>query len=60
MAGADVNPYLLLTAILGGILLGLDEDLDPGPVTEPGRDVPDAKRLTHDFLTAVEEIIPSR
>jgi len=59
VAGADVNPYLLLTAILGGILLGLDEDLDPGPVTEPGKDVPDAKRLTHDFLTAVEEFSAS-
>lgn len=59
MAGADVNPYLLLTAILGGILLGLDNDLDPGPVTEPGKEVPDAKRLTHDFLTAVEEFSAS-
>src|SRR5690606_13699225 len=59
VAGADVNPYLLLTAILGGILLGLDEDLDPGPVTEPGKDAPDAKRLTHDFLTAVEEFSAS-
>jgi len=59
VAGADVNPYLLLTAILGGILLGLDKDLDPGPVTEPGKDVPDAKRLTHDFLTAVEEFSAS-
>jgi len=59
VAGADVNPYLLLTAILGGILLGLDNELDPGPVTEPGKDAPDAKRLTHDFLTAVEEFSAS-
>ncbi|MGD9477198.1 glutamine synthetase family protein [Shinella sp. G-2] len=59
VAGADVNPYLLLTAILGGILLGLDNELDPGPVTEPGKDVPDATRLTHDFLTAVEEFSAS-
>jgi glutamine synthetase len=59
VAGADVNPYLLLTAILGGILLGLDSELDPGPVTEPGKDAPEAKRLTHDFLTAVEEFSAS-
>lgn len=59
VAGADVNPYLLLTAILGGILLGLDGDLDPGPATEPGRPVPHAARLTHDFLTAVEEFAAS-
>ncbi len=56
VAGADVNPYLLLTAILGGMLLGLDETLDPGPATEPGKEPPTGTRkLTHDFLTAVEE-----
>jgi glutamine synthetase len=59
VAGADVNPHLLLTAILGGILLGLDEDLDPGPATEPGKTPPPATRLTHDFLTAVEEFSAS-
>lgn len=59
VAGADANPYLLLTAILGGMLLGLEQDLDPGPVTEPGREPVNAKRLTHDFLTAVEEFSAS-
>ncbi|OHV75686.1 glutamine synthetase family protein [Rhizobium sp. LCM 4573] len=55
VAGADANPYLLLTAILGGMLLGLDETLDPGPATEPGKQPPEGtRRLTHDFLTAVE------
>ncbi|WP_313196867.1 glutamine synthetase family protein [Rhizobium sp.] len=56
VAGADANPYLLLTAILGGMLMGLDEVLDPGPATEPGKEPPEGtKRLTHDFLTAVED-----
>lgn len=59
VAGADVNPYLLLTAILGGMLLGLDEELDPGPATEPGQDPVGVPRLTHDFLTAVEEFSAS-
>ncbi|CDZ52932.1 glutamine synthetase family protein [Neorhizobium galegae] len=60
VAGADVNPYLMLTAILGGMLLGLDETLDPGPATEPGKEPPaGAKKLTHDFLTAVEEFSAS-
>jgi glutamine synthetase len=60
VAGADANPYLLLTAILGGMLLGLDETLDPGPATEPGQDPPQGtKRLTHDFLTAVEDFSAS-
>ncbi len=58
VAGADANPHLLLAAILGGMLLGLDSDLDPGPVTEPGVET-NAKRLTHDFLTAVEEFSAS-
>lgn len=56
VAGADANPYLLLTAILGGMLMGLNEALDPGPATEPGQEPPEGtKRLTHDFLTAVED-----
>jgi glutamine synthetase len=60
VAGADANPYLLLTAILGGMLLGLDETLDPGPATEPGKQPPEGtRRLTHDFLTAVEDFSAS-
>jgi len=60
VAGADANPYLLLTAILGGMLLGLDQTLDPGAPTEPGRDAPANKpRLTHDFLTSVEDFSAS-
>jgi glutamine synthetase len=60
VAGADANPYLLLTAILGGMLAGLDEVLDPGPATEPGQEPPEGtKRLTHDFLTAVEDFSAS-
>ncbi len=35
VAGADANPYLLLATILGGMLLGLDGDLDPGEETTP-------------------------
>lgn len=60
VAGADANPYLLLTAILGGILMGIDETLDPGLATEPGQEPPaGTKRLTHDFLTAVEDFSAS-
>jgi glutamine synthetase len=60
VAGADANPYLLLTAILGGMLLGLDETLHPGAPTEPGKEPPTGtKRLTHDFLKAVEDFSAS-
>jgi len=54
VAGADANPYLLLAAILGGMLLGLDGELDPGEETTPSHVPENTERLTHDFLTAVE------
>lgn len=46
VAGADVNPYLLVAVVLAGILDGLDRRIDPGlPVTgnaysEPGAELP--------------------
>jgi glutamine synthetase len=59
VAGADANPYLLLTAILGGMLLGLDRQLDPGAPTKAGGVAPGERKLTHDFLTAVEDFSAS-
>ncbi|HEV7433505.1 MAG TPA: glutamine synthetase family protein [Pseudorhizobium sp.] len=59
VAGADANPYLLLTAILGGMLLGLERQLDPGPETDVGKLPSHGRRLTHDFLTAVEDFSSS-
>ena len=32
VAGADANPYLLAAMVLGGILHGIERELDPGPV----------------------------
>jgi glutamine synthetase len=32
VAGADANPYLLAAMVLGGMLVGLERQLDPGPV----------------------------
>ncbi|MFK0383438.1 glutamine synthetase family protein [Agrobacterium sp. NPDC090273] len=59
VAGADANPHLLLAAILGGMLLGLENRLDPGPETEPGQASSAKRSLTHDFLTAVEDFAAS-
>ena len=59
VAGADANPYFLLLAILGGMLLGLEETLDPGPETTPTSRPENCDRLTHDFLTAVEDFARS-
>ncbi|AML50729.1 MULTISPECIES: glutamine synthetase family protein [Falsihalocynthiibacter] len=37
ISGSDVNPYLALTAILGGALIGLKNKIDPGkPIDEGG------------------------
>ncbi|XUM48610.1 glutamine synthetase family protein [Rhizobium sp. YTU87027] len=54
VAGADANPYLLLAAILGGMLLGIDSELDPGEETTPSHMPRHTTQLTHDFLTAVD------
>ena len=59
VAGADANPHLLLIAILGGMLLGLENTLEPGPATEPGQHPVGGRKLTHDFLTAVEDFAVS-
>jgi glutamine synthetase len=32
VAGADANPYLLAALVLGGMLEGIERQLDPGPV----------------------------
>jgi glutamine synthetase len=32
IAGADANPYLLAAIVLGGMHLGIERELDPGPV----------------------------
>lgn len=59
VAGADANPYLLLAAILGGMLLGLEQDLDPGTPASPNAPSTTANILTHDFLTAVDRFSAS-
>lgn len=58
IAGADVNPYLVLTAILGGILHGIDTDPElPPPLDEAGAEPADP--LGHDWFDAVERFAES-
>ena len=58
ICGADVNPYLALAAILGGILHGLDEDLPlPPPLDDPAAGP--APRLGHDWIAAVDRLARS-
>jgi len=52
ISGADVNPYLVLAAILGGIHHGLHNNCDlPLPLEDDKSG--DAEPLTHDWTTAV-------
>ncbi|MEO1676657.1 MAG: glutamine synthetase family protein [Pseudomonadota bacterium] len=58
IAGADVNPYLMLTAVLGGMLWGLEHR----PPLPPALDAPDAtpaEPLTADWATAVDRLATS-
>ncbi len=53
ISGADVNPYLALAAILGGILFGLETNPAlPLPLEDPKAEP--AKPLSHDWITAVD------
>lgn len=54
VAGADANPYLVLTAVMGAIAHGLDSAKRPAiePLL-PGQ-TPAAPLLTHDWLTAID------
>ena len=54
ISGADVNPYLALTAMLGGILLGIENNIEPGPMLETG-DGSEGEPLHSDWGTAVTD-----
>ncbi len=54
VAGADANPYLVLTAILGGMLLGIEEEwTPPDPVTGDAYSMR-LDRLPPDWASAID------
>ncbi len=58
ICGADVNPYLALAAILGGILHGLETQPDlPLPIDDPKAE--ETEPLGHDWRTSVDEFSES-
>lgn len=58
ISGADVNPYLTLAAILGGMLYGFDDDPAlPLPLDDPSAHP--ATPLCHDWRTAVDRLAGS-
>ncbi|MCF6322005.1 MAG: glutamine synthetase family protein [Rhizobiaceae bacterium] len=59
ICGADTNPYLALTAILGGILHGLENKIDPGePIDDSANNT--AMQLHHDWKNSVDDFSDSK
>ncbi len=54
VAGADANPYLVLTAILGGILHGLENQNDPGEPLTGDSKLDETPPLTGNWSAAIE------
>ena len=52
LAGADVNPYLALAAIIAAGLHGIDNELDPGPPYDGNAYESDADRVPHTLYDA--------
>jgi glutamine synthetase len=59
ISGADTNPYLVLAAVLGGILYGLDNPDLPLPLPLDDDDGEHADPLTGDWTTAVDTFAES-
>jgi len=54
VAGADANPYLMLAAILGAALVGIEKGLEPPDPLVGNRFDADTAMLTHHWRDAVE------
>lgn len=54
VAGADANPYLVLSAVMGAVAYGLEARQPPRIEPLLPAQVPSARLLTHDWLTAID------
>lgn len=54
VAGADANPYLVMAAVLGAALIGIERRISPGDPRRNGVDDSAALRLPLDWLSAIE------
>ncbi|MEQ9259329.1 MAG: glutamine synthetase family protein [Roseovarius sp.] len=54
VAGGDINPYLTFAAILGGALLGVEDEAVPPPPTQGNAYELDLPQLAEDWLTAID------
>ena len=53
-AGADANPYLVLTAVLGGALLGIENQWQPSDPVEGDANAKGLPSLPMDWATAID------
>ena len=53
ISGADVNPYLVIAAILGGLANGLKQEMSPPAIQKIGDAMPSA-RLSSDWMGTIE------
>lgn len=56
ICGADANPYLAAAAVLAGALLGIEQQLDPGPASIGNAYLQNHERLPCDWLTALRTL----
>ncbi len=55
ICGADVNPYLAIAGVLGGMLHGLEKQIEPGPMIDGDANEANAPSLHHDWQSAVAQ-----
>ena len=60
ICGADANPYLVVTAILAGMLYGLDNSIDPGHPIDGADSNSTLPTLRKDLSSAVEAFANSQ
>ncbi|UWR04278.1 glutamine synthetase family protein [Ruegeria conchae] len=54
VAGGDINPYLMLAAVLGAALLGIEDGLQPpAPISGNAYEVADLPQLAPDWSSAI-------
>jgi glutamine synthetase len=54
VAGADANPYLVIAAILAGVVHGIANQIDPGPAVEGNSETIEAPPLPTAWVNSLE------
>ena len=54
VAGADANPYLVIAAILAGVVDGVARNLDRGPTQDPSRTPEKDRALPREWRQAID------